>query len=71
MVGVGPGGIDSALARVSIVNFTGAVLLDAYVKTMERVTDYRTHVSGIERKHLESDEGKLITAMLKNYVNSN
>ncbi|CAO3666840.1 unnamed protein product [Rhizopus stolonifer] len=56
MVGVGPGGTDSALARVSIVNFTGAVLLDAYVKTMERVTDYRTHVSGIERKHLESDE---------------
>ncbi|KAG1465955.1 hypothetical protein G6F46_001513 [Rhizopus delemar] len=56
MVGVGPGGLDSALARVSIVNFNGAVLLDAYVKPLEKVTDYRTHVSGIQPKHLESDE---------------
>lgn len=58
MVGVGPNGEDSALARVSIVNFNGAVLLDAYVKPLEKVTDYRTHVSGIEPKHLESDKGK-------------
>lgn len=56
MVGVGPDGTDSALARVSIVNFNGAVLLDCYVKPQEKVTDYRTHVSGIEPKHLESDE---------------
>ena len=58
MVGVGPGGLDSALARVSIVNFNGAVLLDAYVKPLEKVTDYRTHVSGIHPKHLDSGEGK-------------
>jgi RNA exonuclease 4 len=56
MVGVGPDGIDSALARVSIVNYNGAVLLDCYVKPQEKVTDYRTHVSGIEAHHLESDE---------------
>lgn len=56
MVGVGPDGTDSALARVSLVNFHGAVLLDCYVKPQEAVTDYRTHVSGIEPKHLESDE---------------
>lgn len=56
MVGVGPDGTDSALARVSLVNFHGAVLLDCYVKPQEKVTDYRTHVSGIEPKHLESDE---------------
>jgi RNA exonuclease 4 len=56
MVGVGPDGVDSALARVSIVNYNGAVLLDCYVKPQEKVTDYRTHVSGIEPKHLESDE---------------
>lgn len=56
MVGVGPDGIDSALARVSIVNFNGAVLLDCYVKPQEKVTDYRTHVSGIEPHHLTSDE---------------
>jgi RNA exonuclease 4 len=56
MVGVGPEGVDSALARVSIVNFNGAVLLDCYVKPQEKVTDYRTHVSGIEPHHLESDQ---------------
>lgn len=56
MVGVGPDGTDSALARVSIVNYNGAVLLDCYVKPQEKVTDYRTHVSGIEAHHLESDE---------------
>ena len=56
MVGVGPDGIDSALARVSIVNYNGAVLLDCHVKPQEKVTDYRTHVSGIEAHHLESDE---------------
>lgn len=56
MVGVGPDGTDSALARVSIVNYNGAVLLDCYVKPQEKVTDYRTYVSGIEAHHLESDE---------------
>ncbi|KAL0092570.1 ribonuclease H-like domain-containing protein [Phycomyces blakesleeanus] len=52
MVGVGRDGVDSALARVSIVNYNGAVLMDKYVQPQERVTDYRTHVSGIEPKHL-------------------
>jgi RNA exonuclease 4 len=52
MVGVGPGGIDSALARVSIVNYHGVVLLDKYVKPGEKVTDLRTKVSGITFKHL-------------------
>ncbi|KAI8923506.1 ribonuclease H-like domain-containing protein [Entophlyctis helioformis] len=47
MVGVGPGGERSVLARVSIVNYHGHVVLDAFVKAEERVTDYRTHVSGI------------------------
>lgn len=56
MVGVGPDGKDSALARVSIVNFNGAVLMDNYVKPQEKVTDYRTHVSGIEPHHLESED---------------
>lgn len=57
MVGVGPDGETSALARVSIVNFHGAVVLDTYVKPMEKVTDYRTFVSGITPKHLVN--GKL------------
>ncbi|KAI8889224.1 hypothetical protein K501DRAFT_171190 [Backusella circina FSU 941] len=55
MVGVGPGGVESALARISLVNFNGAVLLDTYVKPQERVTDYRTFVSGIEPHHLEEE----------------
>ncbi|KAI8645434.1 ribonuclease H-like domain-containing protein [Parasitella parasitica] len=56
MVGVGPDGADSALARVSIVNYNGALLLDCYVKPQEKVTDYRTKVSGIEPHHLESED---------------
>ncbi|KAI9315819.1 ribonuclease H-like domain-containing protein [Dichotomocladium elegans] len=54
MVGVGEGGVASALARVSLVNYHGAVLLDTFVKPMERVTDYRTFVSGVEPKHLKN-----------------
>ncbi|KAJ2992415.1 hypothetical protein NUW54_g7939 [Trametes sanguinea] len=47
MVGVGIDGEESALARVSLVNFYGAVLLDAFVRPRERVVDYRTQYSGI------------------------
>lgn len=47
MVGVGPEGVESSLARVSLVNYHGAVQLDAFVKQRERVTDYRTQWSGI------------------------
>lgn len=47
MVGTGVDGVDSILARVSIVNQFGHIILDKYVKPTEPVTDYRTHVSGI------------------------
>jgi len=47
MVGVGIDGEESSLARVSIVNYHGAVLLDEVVKQRERVVDYRTEWSGI------------------------
>ncbi|KAI8904044.1 ribonuclease H-like domain-containing protein [Gorgonomyces haynaldii] len=47
MVGVGPKGEQSALARVSIVNYHGNLIYDAYVLPPEHITDYRTHVSGI------------------------
>ena len=48
MVGVGPNPNDeSALARVSIVNFHGNQLYDSFVQPKEAVTDYRTYVSGI------------------------
>ena len=40
------------LARCSIVNSHGVVVYDKYVKPMDTVVDYRTHVSGITREHL-------------------
>ena len=47
MVGIGFKGEESMLARVSIVNHFGHCVYDKYVKPREKVTDYRTHVSGI------------------------
>ena len=54
MVGVGASGRRHALARCSIVNASGAVLLDLYVRPVEEVTDYRTGVSGITPQLLSS-----------------
>lgn len=47
MVGVGIEGLESSLARVSLVNYHGAVQLDEFVRQRERVVDYRTQWSGI------------------------
>ncbi|KAG6889539.1 hypothetical protein C0992_004799 [Termitomyces sp. T32_za158] len=47
MVGVGIDGTESSLARVSLVNFYGAIQLDEFVRQRERVVDYRTQFSGI------------------------
>jgi len=52
MVGVGVEGKESSLARVSIVNYHGAVLLDEIVQQRERVVDYRTEWSGIHPSDL-------------------
>jgi len=53
MVGVGPNpNKESALARVSIVNFNGDQIYDSYVRPKEEVTDWRTAVSGILPKHM-------------------
>ncbi|KAI9102501.1 ribonuclease H-like domain-containing protein [Phlyctochytrium arcticum] len=54
MVGVGEGGMESALARVSIVNFHGHTVLDKYVLPQEAITDYRTWVSGITPELLKT-----------------
>nr|XP_034958109.1 RNA exonuclease 4 [Zootoca vivipara] len=56
MVGVGPTGKDSIVARVSIVNLFGKCVYDKYVKAMEKVTDYRTAVSGIRPENLKTGE---------------
>lgn len=47
MVGVGFDGLDSALARVSIVDINETVIFDTYVQASQPVVDYRTHISGI------------------------
>jgi len=47
MVGCGHRGSKSVLARVSVVNFHGAVLYDQIVQPTEKVTDWRTRYSGI------------------------
>ena len=52
MVGVGIDGKDSVIARVSVVDFDGNVVLDQYVKPTERVVDLRTWVSGIRPRDL-------------------
>lgn len=90
MVGVGPGGKSSSLARATVINnlvsflprqghhaglwaasiiasdslvgttpdqqppglLQGNVLLDVHVRQREKVTDYRTHVSGIRPNDL-------------------
>lgn len=56
MVGVGPDGEDSIVARVSIVNQFGKCIYDKYVKPTEKVTDYRTAVSGIRPKDIKHGE---------------
>ncbi|XP_071957665.1 RNA exonuclease 4-like isoform X2 [Antedon mediterranea] len=56
MVGVGYKGQESILARVSIVNEFGKCVYDKYVKPREKVTDYRTDVSGIKAHHIQSGE---------------
>ena len=54
MVGVGPQpDRESALARVSIVNFNGEQVYDSFVKPKEFVTDWRTPVSGVSAKNMQ------------------
>ncbi|KAJ4893656.1 hypothetical protein Rs2_20450 [Raphanus sativus] len=51
MVGVSQG-TKSALGRVTLVNKWGNVLYDEFVRPVERVVDFRTHISGIRPKDL-------------------
>ena len=50
---MGPRGTGSHLARVSIVNWYGHVVLDTFVRPRERVTDFRTWVSGVRPSDLK------------------
>lgn len=52
MVGTGPKGQVSELARCSIVSYHGDVVYDKYIMPTHPVTDFRTKWSGICRQHL-------------------
>ncbi|KAM9470857.1 interferon-stimulated gene 20 kDa protein [Clarias gariepinus] len=52
MVGTGPNGQFSELARCSLINYSGTVVYDKYVLPLRPVTDYRTRWSGIKEEHL-------------------
>eukprot|EP00854_Cymbomonas_tetramitiformis_P015063 gene15063-17803_t len=53
MVGVGSLGRESVLARVTVVNAQGNCVYDTHVAVTQKVTDYRTYVSGIRPAHLK------------------
>jgi RNA exonuclease 4 len=53
MVGVGRQK-SSVLARVSLVDYRGIAIFDTFVRVEEKVTDYRTAVSGVRPQDLES-----------------
>jgi len=55
MVGVGIYGTESAVGRVSIVNWEGDTIFDSFVQVSEEVTDYRTFVSGLRAEDIESE----------------
>ncbi|KAK8803131.1 hypothetical protein WA588_002287, partial [Blastocystis sp. NMH] len=74
MVGIGSGE-ESALARVSIVNYYGYVLYDSFVKPQSKVVDYRTKYSGIRPSDLEGpnvvslrEAQNKVVSLLKNRV---
>lgn len=53
MVGTGPEGHFSELARCSVLNYDGEVLYDQYIQPSHPVTNYRTRWSGIRKQHLK------------------
>lgn len=52
MVGTGPRGRVSELARCSVVSYHGDVLYDKYIRPELPIEDYRTRWSGITRQHM-------------------
>ena len=70
MVGVGPQGKRSMLARVALVDGAGGTLYDKYVLPMEKVTDYRTEVSGIRPRDIRKGGGALPFAQVQREVAS-
>lgn len=62
---------QNALARVSIVDLEGNVLLDEFVRQSDPVNNYRTSITGIKARHLKNaklfeEVQKLVINLLKN-----
>ena len=71
MVGVGYKGDDSVLARVSLVNQFGHCVYDKYVKPREKVTDYRTAVSGIRAEDIQNaNDFKVVQKEVSDILNN-
>jgi len=75
MVGLGPTGKTSALARCAVVDFDGQVLYDRFVRPKGYVTDFRTKYSGVRQQDLRQGEACLfeecqrdVSLLLKNKV---
>lgn len=65
MVSVGPKGARSLVARVSVVNYYGAVQMDEFVQQQERVVDYRTPHSGIRERDLVNGIAYLLYCLVQ------
>ena len=73
MVGVGEDGTRSVLARVTVVNEHGNVVLDTFVESTEKVTDYRTKVSGVRPRDLKNapkfaDVQKMVSKLIEKKI---
>ncbi|KAI0703565.1 hypothetical protein BC835DRAFT_1404068 [Cytidiella melzeri] len=69
VVGVGTGGGTSMVARVSVVNYRGHVVMDTYVQPLMHVTDYRTAITGIEPRHLSSANARPFAEVQQDVAN--
>jgi RNA exonuclease 4 len=63
----------SVLARVSLVDWDGHVLLDTFVKVPDKITDFRTKYSGVKPQHLKNamepaECRKRVAALLRSKV---
>lgn len=71
MVGTGFYGLNSILARVSIVNLYGHCVYDKFIKPTEEVTDYRTEVSGVRPQDLaDGEDFKVAQKEVFNIINN-
>ncbi|KAI1078208.1 ribonuclease H-like domain-containing protein [Whalleya microplaca] len=52
MVGIGTAGRESALARVSAVDYHGRQVYDSFVAPREPVTDWRTAITGLSARQM-------------------